>query len=120
MPLQHPILNRFIIKNYTIPFKEKVYNNKHSSKNEIDIYAVTCYFLQKGVVMAQTAKERVRRYRERRKAMGMKELRMWVPDTKLDRVKEEAKRQSILASQAEEDEEVMDWIEEVMDTEGWE
>ncbi len=70
--------------------------------------------------MAQSAKERVRRYRERRKAMGMKELRMWVPDTKLPRVKGEAKRQSILVSQIGEEEEVMDWIEGVMDTEGWE
>lgn len=69
--------------------------------------------------MGQPAKERVRRYRQRRKAMGMKELRMWVPDTKLPRVREEAKKQSILASQAREEEEIMNWIEEIMDTEGW-
>jgi len=42
--------------------------------------------------------ENVRRYRERMKAQGFRQLNLWVPDTRSPTFAEECRRQSLLVS----------------------
>ncbi len=64
---------------------------------------------------------RYQRFRSRRKAQGMKELRLWVPDPSVSGFKEEAHRQSRLASEATDDQETLEFINDsVRSIEGWE
>jgi hypothetical protein len=68
-----------------------------------------------------SALENVRRYRERMKAQGFRQLNLWVPDTRSPRFAEECRRQSQLAARHDPADDVMDWLEAAAsDLEGWE
>jgi len=68
-----------------------------------------------------SALENVRRYRERMKAQGFRQLNLWVPDTRSPRFAEECRRQSRLAAGHDRDDDVMDLLEAAAsDLEGWE
>ena len=68
-----------------------------------------------------SALENVRRYRERMKAQGFRQLNLWVPDTRSPRFAEECRRQSRLAAQYDHANDVMDLLgAAVSDLEGWE
>ena len=68
-----------------------------------------------------SALENVRRYRERMKAQGFRQLNLWVPDTRSPRFAEECQRQSRLAARHDPADDVMDWLEAAAsDLEGWE
>lgn len=56
-----------------------------------------------------------RRYRERLKAKGMRQMHIWVPDTKQQGFAEEIHRQLALIEQAGEEEETLDFIESAFD-----
>lgn len=58
---------------------------------------------------------RFQRFRARRKAQGMKELRLWVPDTKRPGFAEEMKRQLAMVEGTTEDEEALSFIEHAAD-----
>ena len=63
----------------------------------------------------------VRRYRERMKAQGFRQLNLWVPDTRSPRFAAECRRQSQLAAAHDHANEVMDLLDEaVSDLPGWE
>jgi hypothetical protein len=49
----------------------------------------------------------------------MKLLRIWVPDTKAPGFAAEARRQAARLRDAPEEKEALDFIEAVMDTDGW-
>lgn len=64
---------------------------------------------------------RYQRFRSRRKAQGMKELRLWVPDPSIPGFKEEAMRQSRLASEEGTDQDALEFIADAAQSiEGWE
>ena len=66
------------------------------------------------------AHENVRRYRQRMQQQGLRLIQMWVPDTRSAAFAEECRRQSRLASQSDNDHDVMDLLEEAaQDIEGW-
>ncbi len=58
---------------------------------------------------------RFQRFRARRKAQGMKELRLWVPDTKRPGFAEEMKMQLAMVEGSMEDEETLAFIEHAAD-----
>ncbi len=63
---------------------------------------------------------RYQRFRSRRKAQGMKELRLWVPDPSAPGFREEALRQSRLASETTANQDVLEFIEDAAGSiEGW-
>ncbi|TVR59645.1 MAG: DUF3018 family protein [Candidatus Competibacteraceae bacterium] len=67
------------------------------------------------------ALEHVRRYRERMKAQGFRQLNLWVPDTRSPRFAEECRRQSRLAARHDRADGVMELLEAAAsDLEGWE
>jgi len=58
---------------------------------------------------------RFQRFRARRKAQGMRELRLWVPDTRSPGFAEELRRQLALVEGALEDRETLDFIAHTAD-----
>lgn len=67
----------------------------------------------------QDGLDKFRRLRADRKARGMKLVRIWVPDPKVPGFAAEARRQAGLLRGAREEQETLDFIEAVMDTDGW-
>ncbi|MBV8798855.1 MAG: antitoxin MazE family protein [Alphaproteobacteria bacterium] len=63
--------------------------------------------------------DKFRRYRETRKARGLRLLRIWVPDTRSAAFRRKAKRQAALLRGAPEEEETLAFIERHMDTTDW-
>ena len=68
-------------------------------------------------IMAATSKEKARektrRYRARLRAAGLRPIQIWVPDTAATGFADEARRQSLRASAAQSETEVLDFIEAV-------
>lgn len=69
--------------------------------------------------MAASVSERVGRYRTNLREAGMRPLQIWVPDTRRPGFAEECRRQSALLKDDSQESEVLDWIEQAADTEGW-
>ena len=64
--------------------------------------------------------ENVRRYRERMKAQGFRQLNLWVPDTRSHEFAKECQRQSRLAAQHDSESDIMDFLDVAAgDVEGW-
>jgi hypothetical protein len=63
--------------------------------------------------------EKFRRYRESRKAQGLRLLRVWVADPRTPAFRRKAKRQAGLLRAASEEHEAMSFIEKNMDSDGW-
>ena len=64
--------------------------------------------------------ENVRRYRERMKAQGFRQLSLWVPDTCSPEFAKECRRQSRLAAQHDSESDIMDFLDTAAgDVEGW-
>lgn len=70
--------------------------------------------------MSEQTKARVRKHRDRLKAAGLRPIQIWVPDTRKRGFAEECLRQSLLVANDPQEAEVLSWIEDVSDTEGWE
>lgn len=58
-------------------------------------------------------------YRNRLRRQGLRPVQLWVPDTRSPRFKAEARRQSLLLRDDPAEQDVLDFIEAVADTEGW-
>lgn len=69
--------------------------------------------------MGTHVKERMKEYRERLRKSGLRPVQIWVPNTKAPGFAEEVRRQSLLVSQSTDEKEIMDWIEQSADFEGW-
>lgn len=59
--------------------------------------------------------DKFRRYRERLKARGLRQIQLWVPDTTHPRFQDELRRQLALVEQADEDRETLEFIERSAD-----
>ena len=68
--------------------------------------------------MATTA-ERVKQHRDGMRRAGFRPVQIWVPDTRAPGFAEECRRQSLLLKQDPHEKEVLDWLEQVADREGW-
>jgi hypothetical protein len=63
--------------------------------------------------MPAPSRDKVRRYRERLRARGLRPITFWLPDTRSPAFRAEAERQSRLIAQSPEFSDDMDWIESV-------
>lgn len=63
--------------------------------------------------------ERVAKYRAGLRKSGLKPIQIWVPDTSAPGFAEECRRQSRLLQNDPHEQEILDWIEKVADTDGW-
>ncbi|EFI35461.1 conserved hypothetical protein [Desulfonatronospira thiodismutans ASO3-1] len=70
--------------------------------------------------MTVPVKERVRKHREGLRSAGMRPIQIWIPDTREEGFGEECRRQSLLVANDPQEKEVLSWIEDVSDREGWE
>ena len=61
--------------------------------------------------MAKTSSERMHDYRANLRKQGLKQVQMWVFDTKAPGFKAEAERQAKLISASDDEKEVLEWIE---------
>ena len=68
--------------------------------------------------MASIAK-RVQKHRDKLRSIGLRPLQIWVPDTKRDGFAEECRRQSLLIANDPHEQDVLNWIDNVADTDGW-
>ena len=64
---------------------------------------------------ALKAKERMRGYRARKQATGLRLIQLWVPDTRSKRFVAECKRQSLLLRNDPAEAETLEFIERVAD-----
>lgn len=70
-------------------------------------------------VTPETPKEKMAAYRARMRDQGLRLAQIWVPDTRSEEYKKEARRQSSLLANDPQEEEILELIEETMDTTGW-
>jgi hypothetical protein len=68
--------------------------------------------------MASTA-ERVQKHRANLRSAGLRPLQIWVPDTRRKGFAEKCRSQSLLIANDPHETEVLDWIENVSDIDGW-
>ena len=64
--------------------------------------------------------ERVRKHRQKLREAGLRPIQIWVPDTRDPKFREACRRQSRALRDDPREREVLDWIEEVADSKGWE
>lgn len=70
--------------------------------------------------MGLNSAQKMRQYRNRMKAAGLRPIQLWVPDVRSRKIVEEVRKQSIRVSSDPWEGTVMDFVESVMDREGWE
>jgi hypothetical protein len=61
----------------------------------------------------------VRRYRERMRAKGLRQIQLWVPDTRSPEFAAECRRQSLLVADDPAEQAIMDELEGLQDVEDW-
>lgn len=67
-----------------------------------------------------STRERVQKHRQGLRHAGLRPIQIWVPDTSRKDFREECHRQSELIKNDHQEREILDWMEHVADTEGWE
>jgi hypothetical protein len=65
------------------------------------------------------AHDNVRRYRERMRAKGLRQIQLWVPDTRSPTFAAECRRQSLLVAGDPAEQVIMDDLEALQDIDGW-
>ena len=63
--------------------------------------------------------ENVRRYRERMREKGFRQIQLWVPDTRSAAFAAECRRQSLLVADDPAEDALMDELEQQQDMAGW-
>ena len=63
--------------------------------------------------------ERVQKHRAGLRKAGMRPVQIWVPDTRREGFAEECKRQSALINNDQQEKEVLRFLDETADREGW-
>ena len=66
-----------------------------------------------------TTAERVRTHRQKLKRAGLRPIQIWVPDTRNPKFAEECRRQSLIVANSPHEKEIMDWLDQVRDIDGW-
>jgi hypothetical protein len=64
--------------------------------------------------------ERVRKHREQLRAAGFKPVQLWLPDTSSATFRKKCARESLSLANDPDESEILTWIAEVADTDGWE
>jgi hypothetical protein len=67
----------------------------------------------------KSANAKMRAYRERMRAAGLRQVQIWVPDSTSPSLRREARRQSILVSRSPAEEQALQDIEGLADLEDW-
>ncbi|MFZ5467455.1 MAG: antitoxin MazE family protein [Pseudomonadota bacterium] len=70
--------------------------------------------------MATPVNERVQKRRQALRMAGLRPIQIWVPDTRRQGFAEECLRQSLMLHGDQKESDMLNWIEEAADTEGWE
>ena len=70
--------------------------------------------------MTLNAAQKMDRYRKKLISAGLRPVQLWLPDTQSKAIVEEVRRQSLRVSSDSQETDVMNFIEAVMDDEGWE
>ena len=70
--------------------------------------------------MSASVSERVGRYRANLRRAGLRPVQIWVPDTRRPGFAEECRRQSRLLLGDPQEHDVLDWLDQAADREGWE
>lgn len=70
--------------------------------------------------MATSVAERVQKHRAELRKAGLRPIQLWVPDTRHPSFAKECHRQSALLRNDPQERTVLEWMETVGDTEGWE
>jgi len=70
-------------------------------------------------MVAKSSSERARAFRERKRREGMRLVQMWVPDVNSPEFAAEAHRQSLLAAEADQRTDDQDFIDSILDEDGW-
>jgi hypothetical protein len=73
-----------------------------------------------GDFMGLNSTQKMRQYRERLKASGLRPIQIWVPDVRSQKIINEVRKQSVRVSSDSKEPGIMKFIESVMDHEGWE
>lgn len=63
--------------------------------------------------------ERVKKHRDKLRRQGMRPVQIWVPDTRRAGFAEECKRQSLLVKNDKQEKDVLEFLDEAADREGW-
>ncbi len=63
--------------------------------------------------------EHVRRYRERMRAKGLRQIQLWLPDTRSPEFAAECRRQSLLVANDPAEQAIMEELEALQDLEDW-
>lgn len=69
--------------------------------------------------MGASTTDRVRRHRESLRESGLKPLQIWIPDTRSESFRQLCRRESLLVASDPHEAEILDWIAQVADTDGW-
>ncbi len=69
--------------------------------------------------MPQHTAARVQKHRASLRASGLRPIQIWVPDTRKRGFAAECHRQSLLLKRGVQEKEILKWIEDVSDDEGW-
>jgi hypothetical protein len=73
-----------------------------------------------GDFMGLNSTQKMRQYRERLKASGLRPIQIWVPDVRSQKIINEVRKQSVRVSSDSKEPGIMKFLESVMDHEGWE
>jgi hypothetical protein len=76
--------------------------------------------IMRGDVELATARERVARHRKKMAGAGMRPIQIWVPDTRKSAFADECLRQSMMLTGDDQERKILTFIEDAVDTEGWE
>ena len=63
--------------------------------------------------------KRVQKHRNFLRASGLRPIQIWVPDTRRKNFLAECRRQSLLLRQDSQERDVLEWINNAFDDEGW-
>lgn len=61
--------------------------------------------------MPRSSAQKMREYRARKRAAGLRLVQLWVRDTRTPEFRAEARRESLIAANSESDREALDFIE---------
>jgi hypothetical protein len=70
--------------------------------------------------MALNSAQKMKEYRSRLRASGLRPIQLWVPDVRSQKIINEIRKQSLRVSSDPQDSNIMDFVESVMDQDGWE
>jgi hypothetical protein len=69
--------------------------------------------------MRTAVTDRVRKHREQLRADGLKPIQIWIPDTRSESFRQKCERESLSLISDPHEAEILNWISEVADTDGW-